>query len=198
MSQKSEQKIKSRESILASAANLLRERGIKASSVADVMAGAGLTVGGFYSHFASKEALFTETIKTAANALWDQLLQEAQGPSARERLSSVLRVYLSRRHRDNPIEGCILPSVAPEIAREGEPYRGALEAKLSGFVSSLAGLLGGGKESRERAIAVFALMYGALSLSRALQGTTLSDEFLQAAKKFGATAAPDDTCPPDR
>jgi TetR/AcrR family transcriptional repressor of nem operon len=192
MNQKAEQKLKSHEAILASAANLLRERGIRASSVADVMAGAGLTVGGFYSHFDSKESLFAETIKSAANALWDQLLEGATGPTTREKLVSVLRIYLSRRHRDSVPEGCILPSVAPEIAREGEPYRGALETKLSGFVTSLSALLGGTPEARERALAVFALMFGALTLSRALKGTTLSDEFLQAAKKLGAHAAPDE------
>jgi TetR/AcrR family transcriptional repressor of nem operon len=186
MSQKAEKKLKSHEAILSSAAALLRERGIRASSVLDVMKGAGLTVGGFYGHFGSKEQLFAETIRTAASTLWLQLLKSARGDSPRERVLSVVGRYLSRAHRDHPEAGCLLPSVAPEAAREGEPYRGALAKELSGFVSSLAEVLGPGSGRREEALGLIALMYGALSLSRAVAGTPLSDEFLRAAKELAA------------
>jgi TetR/AcrR family transcriptional repressor of nem operon len=96
----------------------------------------------------------------------------------------MIRRYLSRKHRDNKETGCPLPSAAPEVAREGEPYRSALENELSGFVSSFANILDAGAESREKALGLTALMYGALSLSRAVAGTRLSDEFLQAGKKL--------------
>jgi len=192
MNQKTKQKQKSREAIAASAAALLRERGIKASSVMDVMKGAGLTVGGFYNHFDSKEELFVETLRHAASANWDQLLKSAKGDSPRARTLSVIRQYLSRQHRDNKETGCLLPSAAPEVAREGEPYRSALEAELSGFVSALAKMVDGGVESREKALGLIALMYGALSLSRAVAGTRLSDEFLRAAKKLGEGALADE------
>jgi TetR/AcrR family transcriptional repressor of nem operon len=188
MSQKAEKKLQSHEAILASAAALLRERGIRASSVLDVMKGAGLTVGGFYGHFDSKEHLFTETIRTAASTLWLRLLKSAKGDSPRERAMSVVGRYLSRAHRDHPEAGCLLPSAAPEVAREGEPYRGALEKELSGFVSSLAEVLGSGSGRREEALGLIALMYGALSLSRAVSGTPLSDEFLRAAKELASRA----------
>src|SRR5437867_780032 len=134
MNPKTKQKQKSREAIAASAAALLRERGIKASSVMDVMKGAGLTVGGFYNHFDSKEELFVETLRNAASATWDHLLKSANGDSPRSRTLSVIRRYLSRQHRDNKETGCLLPSAAPEVAREGEPYRSALESALSGVV----------------------------------------------------------------
>ena len=185
MNQKTEQKLKSREAILASAVALLRERGIKESSVTDVMKGAGLTVGGFYSHFDSKEQLFVETLRSAASKMWDGLLNSARGDAPGVRARNVIRRYLSREHRDNPQAGCLLPSTAPEIAREGEPYRSALEKELSGFVNSFADLQGGGVENRERALGLIALMYGALSLSRAVAGTPLSDDFLRAAKNLG-------------
>lgn len=128
MNQKTNQKEKSREAIAASAAALLRERGIKAGSVMDVMKGAGLTVGGFYNHFDSKEELFVETLRNAVSANWDQLLKSAKGDSPRSRTLSVVRRRLSREHRDNKETGCPLPSAAPEVTREGEPYRSALEA----------------------------------------------------------------------
>lgn len=195
MNQKTEQKQKSHEAIVASAAALLRERGIKASSVLDVMKGAGLTVGGFYNHFDSKEHLFRETIQSAASTLWNQLLDTARGDTPRARVRSVLRSYLSRKHRDNAEAGCLLPSAAPEVARAGEPYRSALEAELSGFVRSLGELLGGAAAHRDEALGLIALMYGALSLSRAVAGTPLSDAFLQAARKLGERVLMGDTSP---
>ncbi|MCY1079327.1 TetR/AcrR family transcriptional regulator [Archangium lansingense] len=186
MSQKAEQKQKSHEAILASAAALLLERGIRASSVMDVMKGAGLTVGGFYGHFESKEQLFTETIRSTARTMWTRLLQRAMGDTSRPPALTVLEKYLSRKHRDTVEAGCPLPSIASEVAREGEPYRGALESELTEFVRELSDLLGPGEKSREKALGLLALMYGALSLSRAVRGTRLSDEFLEAAKKLGA------------
>ena len=193
MNQKKEQKQKSHEAILASAAALLRERGIKASSVMDVMKGAGLTVGGFYGHFDSKEQLFAETIQSAASATWSLLLDSAKGDSPGERAMSVVRGYLSRAHRDNAEKGCLLPSAAPEVAREGEPYKSALETELSGFVRSLTAVLGTDAEAREKALGLIALMYGALSLSRAVRGTPLSDELLKAAKKLAVRALAEDS-----
>jgi TetR/AcrR family transcriptional repressor of nem operon len=184
MNQKSKQKQESREAIARSAAALLRERGIKESSVKDVMMGAGLTVGGFYNHFDSKEELFVETLRNAVSATWAHLLKSANGDSPRSRTLSMIRRYLSRKHRDNKETGCPLPSAAPEVAREGEPYRSALEKELSGFVSSFANMLDAGAESREKALGLTALMFGSLSLSRAVAGTRLSDEILQAGKKL--------------
>lgn len=188
MNQKLDQKQRSHEAILASAAALLRERGIRASSVSDVMRGAGLTVGGFYGHFASKEHLFIETLRAGASATWQRLLSSAKGETARERVIGVLGRYLSRNHRDHPELGCMLPSAAPEVAREGEPYTSALEQQLSEFAASLSAVLDEGDDRRELALALIALMVGALSLSRAVRGTALSDDILRAAKKFAARA----------
>ena len=108
----------------------------------------------------------------------------ATGESPRERVVSVLSRYLSRTHRDGPESGCMLPNLAPEVARAGEPYRSVLEQELGGFVTALADLLEGDPARREKAAGLIALSYGALSLSRAVAGTPLSDEFLRAAKKL--------------
>ena len=192
MNQKTKQKQMSRDAIAASAAALLRQRGIRASSVMDIMKGAGLTVGGFYNHFDSKEELFVETLRNATSANWDQLLKSAKGDSPRSRALSMIRRYLSREHRDNKETGCLLPSAAPEVARTGEPYRSALEKELSTVVSSLANMLDAGDESREKSLGLIALMYGGLSLSRAVADTRLSDEFLRAAKKLAERALADE------
>lgn len=191
MTQKAEQKQRSREAILASAAALMRERGIHATSVMDVMKGAGLTVGGFYGHFDSKEKLFAATIRSTASTLWNRLVGTATGQSARERASSVIGRYLSRTHRDHPEAGCLLPSVAAEVGQEGAPYQQALEGELSRFAEIFGALLGKGASRREDALGLIALMVGALTLSRAVAGTPLSDEFLKAAKKLAARALPE-------
>jgi TetR/AcrR family transcriptional repressor of nem operon len=181
---KAKQKQESREAIEGSAAALLRERGIKASSVMDVMKGAGLTVGGFYNHFDSKEDLFVQVLQKGSQANWNGLLKSARGDSPRARALSVTRQYLSRRHRDCKDAGCLLPGAAAEVARAGEPYRSALEKELSSFIKSFAQMIDAGNESREKAVALLVVMYGALSLSQAVAGTRLSDEFLQEGKKL--------------
>lgn len=186
MTQKTEQKQKSHDAILASAAALLLERGIQASSIMDVMKGAGLTVGGFYGHFDSKEHLFTETLRATARTAWNALLRKAKEDAPEAPALKVLQRYLSRQHRDAVTPTCPLPSITAEVSRTGEPYRAALEVELQQFVQSYAELLPSGARRRDKALAAIALMYGALSLSRAVRGTKLGDEFLDAAKKLGA------------
>jgi TetR/AcrR family transcriptional regulator, transcriptional repressor for nem operon len=186
MTQKAEQKQKSHDAILSSASALLLERGIQASSIMDVMKGAGLTVGGFYGHFDSKEHLFTEVLKGAARGAWNTLLQKAKEDAPEAPARKALLRYLSRKHRDGVTPTCPLPSITAEVSRAGEPYRGALEVELQQFVQSFAELLPAGARRREKALAALALMSGALSLSRAVRGTKLSDEFLEAARKLGA------------
>ena len=183
MTQKSEQKDKSHGAIVASAAALMRARGIAATSVADVMKGAKLTVGGFYNHFESKEALFESTIRHTANTLWNRLLARADAaPTRREKARVVIGRYASRSHRDAPETGCLLPAVVPEVARDGGDYRDALGAEFRQFVDAFATLLG---ESRVVALGLIAMMYGGLSLARAFAGTKLSDEMLDAVNEVG-------------
>ena len=185
---KEAQRARTHAAILASAGALLRSRGVEASSVRDVMKGAGLTVGGFYAHFASKEDLFAAAIRETADTPWQVLLRKARGATGRARAVSVMKAYLSRRHRDEPESGCLLPSVTPEVARRGEPLRSALVDELEVLVGSLSELLGGDAAARREALGTLALMYGALSLSRAVQGTPLADEILRAARAHGARA----------
>lgn len=191
MNRKDEQKERSHRAILASASALLRGRGIRGSSVADVMKGAGLTVGGFYGHFDSKESLFVEAIRAGAGARWTALLRSAQGATPIRRVLSVVDRYLTTLHRDHPEAGCLMPSAAPEVAREGEPYRTALATALDDVVRSLATAMGDAPGDRERALGTVALMVGALSLSRAVKGTPLSDELLAAARQYAERALDD-------
>ena len=169
------------------AARLLRTRGLRLPSVADVMKGAKLTVGGFYGHWSSKEALFEEALRDALRSNWSQLIDLARGESARERLVSITRRYLSRAHRDTPEAGCPLPTTLGDVVVLGEPYRGAIAEELEVLVAGLGKLaepLGG----KQLALGLFALMVGGLSLARATEGTPLSDAILQASRALAQAA----------
>src|SRR5262245_52168386 len=98
---KAEQKQQTHETILASAEELLRTRGISGARVADVMKGAGLTVGGFYAHFPSKEALIDETLRRTTEAIRTKLFADLDKVPSEDRPLRVLKRYLSGAHRDS-------------------------------------------------------------------------------------------------
>lgn len=181
-----------REAILDAASRMLRSRGIRASSVSDVMAGAGLTVGGFYTHFRSKEDLFQQALSRTSRQMWTRLLEKAQGETGSARALSVVRRYLSRRLRDDEENGCPMPMTVTEVHHNKEAYLEVFAEELSEYREALARLWGDdAKAHRERALALIALMYGALSISRSLRGHVLSDEVLKAAKDLASEALVD-------
>ncbi|GMU58143.1 MAG: TetR family transcriptional regulator [Candidatus Xenobia bacterium] len=169
-------KRQTREAILESAARLLCERGPARASVHEVMSGAGLTVGGFYAHFDSKEALFEETFRRLAEQAWNELVEDP----TRERLLQFVRRYLSRTHRDHPAEGCPLPSTVGDI-EEDSSLRGVLSEQLGRFAEATGPALGGS----DRSLALLALLFGGLSLARALGADDpLSQQMLAGCRRF--------------
>lgn len=189
MTARDDQKQATRLAILASASALLRSNGIHTTSVAQVMKGAGLTVGGFYAHFDSKEALFLQVMRQSMRSNWTRLLLQPRDAQA-DPLRVFIERYLSPQHRDAEAEGCPLPMAAAEVIREGEPYRAVLADELGFLVDSLAALLGGSPQDRRKALGLVALLYGALTLSRAVRDTPLSAELLDAARAFAAESLP--------
>ena len=179
-------KAKTHEKILASAAKLFRTKGVAQTSVSDVMEGAGLTVGGFYAHFESKDALVEETLRRAMTELRPILLRELERASDWRRLEVVLQRYLSRDHRDNPPGGCPLPAMVAEMSAAGDAGREALAEEFEQNVRLIAG--SSAPEARQRMLGLLALMVGGVALSRALKGTPLSDELLKACRDTGRAA----------
>ncbi|UII74071.1 TetR/AcrR family transcriptional regulator [Pseudomonas sp. HN11] len=172
-----------REIIVEAATHLFRERGLHGISLSDVMAAAGLTHGGFYGHFASKEALATEACQQAfekANLGWqDKINRSKDMPTARE---AILRPYLSAAHRDNPGEGCPISAFTPDMCRE--PADTALQhAFIEGVEQSIEVFAQLQEEDRQAALAKYAMIIGAVTLARATRGSDLSDEFLEAVRK---------------
>jgi TetR/AcrR family transcriptional repressor of nem operon len=191
MNAKVEQKERSHETILESAAQLLRERGIAGARVAEVMKGAGLTVGGFYAHFASKEDLVDTALRRTGAELRERLFSRLDEKPEADRAEVVLKRYLSAAHRDAQSLGCPLPAVVGEIGTTAGEHRTVLEEEVGALAAKLEEYLPRQRAATPRALALglVALMYGGLSLARALRGTALSDEVIRACRALGAAAA---------
>ena len=191
MTNKAEQKELSHETILQSAARLLREKGIGGARVADVMSGAGLTVGGFYAHFASKAELVDEVLRRTGAELRQSLFGRLEDKPAADRAEVILKRYLSAAHRDVPVHGCALPAVVGEIGTGAPEHAQALGEQIEALAEGLGRELPPARPlgRRQLALGLVALMYGGLSLARALRGTPLSDEMLKACRALGIWAA---------
>lgn len=183
------QKLKTRLAILQSAAELIRERGIGGAGVAAVMGRAGLTVGGFYAHFESKEALVEEALLKSGNDMLEGARHGVERLSRRGRLLRLVNGYLSEAHVANAIHGCALPSVVYSVLFGEESLRGTLEQLVTKLTDELATPFGHGKKARARALGCVALMIGGISLARAFRGTPLSGEVLEATRMLARDVA---------
>jgi TetR/AcrR family transcriptional repressor of nem operon len=175
-----EQAARNRERIVEVAAKLFRERGFDGIGVADLMKSAGLTHGGFYGHFESKEDLMAQACERALDGSLATLNQVAER-GGENSLSAVASAYLSPAHRDRPGEGCALAALGAEATRHGSPVRSAFTRGVHSALEMLTRLVPGKSEraKRERALVTYASMIGALVLARAIYDQELSEEVLQ-------------------
>lgn len=175
-----EQANANRERILEVAGALFRERGYDGIGVADIMKRAGLTHGGFYGHFASKDDLAAEiTGRVLGRDGWRERLTGKRDPS----LADVVRSYLSARHRDDPGRGCFFAAVGSDVARQPRSVRRAFTDGLRKRVDLIRDLVPGRSAAarRQKAIATITGLVGALTLARAVDDPAFSDEILEAA-----------------
>jgi TetR/AcrR family transcriptional repressor of nem operon len=180
-----EKAAQNRQHILTAAARRFREYGINATGVDSITKDAGLTHGGLYSHFGSKEAIAAEAIRFAlrrSKRLWQRL---AESKGAKQAFPAIVEGYLSREHRDSPGQGCVVAALGADITRQPQSVRDAFTEELEEVFEFLARLMSsdGPSHSYEDAIAAFAGMVGALMLSRAVNDETLSERILQAMAK---------------
>jgi TetR/AcrR family transcriptional repressor of nem operon len=173
------------EQIVDAAAALFRAQGLDGVGVDAVMRHAGLTHGGFYRHFPSKEALVAEAVERA-------LAQGAVRQARFESLEALVASYLSERHRADQAHGCAIAALGSEIARrdarQTKGVRSVLTAQLRMRIAHIVALLRGGTAAsrRKRAIASMSGMVGALVLSRAVDDPVLAKEILVAGREaFG-------------
>jgi len=155
----------SRERILAAAARMFRAGGIEAVSVGDVMTKAGMTHGGFYKHFASKEALVAEACSFAMKESGARLRAAAEGAKKGEELKAIVDAYLTERHCDNPASGCALAALGGELGRTNTAARTALAEGRAAFVSLVARYWNG-PDAQANASALVSALVGAIVNAR--------------------------------
>ena len=189
-----------RDRIIDAAGALFRAKGFGGIGVADIMKAADLTHGGFYGHFASKDDLVAQASRrtmTRAAANWTKLV----GAAPDSPYTALLEHYLSPKHRDDPGKGCAFAALGNDAARSGKIVRKAFAEGLVPLIDILAQSIPGksipgksipGKSKaarRRKAVAAMATLVGALTMARAVEGTPLSDEMLEAAHRELAAAS---------
>lgn len=166
--------------LLKVAAVHLREKGPDRLSVASVMKSAGLTHGGFYAHFKSKDALLNETLAEIFGKSKRRVQRLLEGLPPKHALATYIDFYVAATHRDDPANGCALTALSSDMPRQSKKFRAAYEAG----VKSLAGFLAermqaaGIAQAEQLAPSILAAMAGAVSMSRTISDPELSDELL--------------------
>jgi TetR/AcrR family transcriptional repressor of nem operon len=170
-----------RETVINVASRLFREHGFDGIGLKDLMKGAGLTQGGFYKQFASKDDLATQASRRAlesATRRWSTAAATSSDP-----LEAIMEFYLSPGHLGEKADGCPLVALGSDAARQSEEVRRPFEDGIRAHIEVLDELMNDANRSNPsgKAMAILSLMVGAVTLSRILQDENLSQGILDAA-----------------
>ncbi|HEY2123816.1 MAG TPA: TetR/AcrR family transcriptional regulator [Chthoniobacterales bacterium] len=181
-----EQKAETHERILDAAARSFRERGSEGHGVAQLMKDAGLTHGGFYRHFESKEDLYVDAIARGFQEAADKMMAAAAKAPPGAQLRAIIEHYLSLEHLEDPGGGCVLPTLAAEIARQSPAVRARINAAMRSYRERLLPFFPGNDdaEKRRQFIVLFPAMAGVLMTARAMTDPAARKETLAAARHF--------------
>jgi TetR/AcrR family transcriptional regulator, transcriptional repressor for nem operon len=188
MRKSKEETAESRRRILDAAARLYREKGFDGVGVADIMEAAGMTHGGFYRHFPSKEALIGEAM---SEAFIDRAARLApnDGEDGRDLVRRYVETYLSQGHRDTPELGCPVAAVGSEAAHIGGQVSRVFDEGIERLVDRVALALGGQDEQRAQALRLLSTLVGAVVVARAVGAqSAIRDEVLDAVRADGEVA----------
>lgn len=174
------EKRKNHERIVRTAAKRFREKGLEGVGIADLMKEVGLTVGGFYKHFDSRDDLVVEALRSAFGT-WRRQAGAAASGGPSLTYATLVDDYLSEAHRDHPGSGCAIGALAGEIARSGKRTRALLTEEIRNAFQLIADLTPGKEEgpARSGAILTLSALVGAIGLSRAVSDEALSREILK-------------------
>ncbi|WP_293677823.1 TetR/AcrR family transcriptional regulator [uncultured Phenylobacterium sp.] len=159
-------KEETRRKVVRAAATAVRAKGPEGVGVAEIMAEAGLTHGGFYAHFPSKEALVVAAIDEAFGQSARRFARMLDGLDGPQSLGAFVDAYVSPAHRDNPASGCPIATLSSDLPRQGQPVRQAYERGVRALIGRLQNWLS--EDRRHLAASLLAEMAGAVSLSRAM------------------------------
>ena len=175
-----EQAAANREKIVEVASTLFRKHGFDGIGVADIMKAVGLTHGGFYGHFESKDDLAAEACTAAlSREWWKEAVKRSKGGG----LEAIVKAYLSPQHRSNRSHGCLFAAVGSDVVRQPRAVRHAVTKGFQALIDGLGSFMPAQAVAarRKQALATMAGLIGAVILSRAVDDPALSDEVLEAA-----------------
>ncbi len=184
-----DQALRNRQSIIDTASRVFRERGVDGVGVADLMREAGFTHGGFYNHFKSKDALAAEACAAVLSRAIEGMARviEADAEGRKGSFNAMLETYLSPTHRDDPGQGCPIPTLAADASRQGEQMQAAYAEGIEMFIQTMSSYFAGGGENpesseapRASAIGLLTQLVGTLVLARGVGAANpgLSEEIL--------------------
>jgi TetR/AcrR family transcriptional repressor of nem operon len=182
------EKTKTHKRIVKIASRRFREKGLAGVGIADLMKEAGLTVGGFYKHFDSRDALVAEAVSSAFGA-WKRQVDAAASGGPAVSYAKLIDDYLNEAHRDDPGTGCAFSALAGEIARSDKRTRALTSEQIRNDIQLLADLLPRKAKdknkaaARSKAILTFSALVGAMALARAVSDEALSLEILKTVKE---------------
>jgi TetR/AcrR family transcriptional regulator, transcriptional repressor for nem operon len=181
-----EHKAQNHENILSVAARSFREHGGDSSGIGTVMKKVGLTKGGFYRHFQSKDDLFVEAVARAFDDMGKGMLEVAKSAPEGQALRAMIGHYLSPRHASSPGTGCVLSAMGPELARKPLSVRRRFEASLESYRERLLPFIPG--QTRDEKMAKFRLLFpsmaGVLMMARATSDPRKREQMLLEARNF--------------
>jgi TetR/AcrR family transcriptional regulator, transcriptional repressor for nem operon len=186
MRYRSEHKAQIHRKIVKDAARRVRAEGITGAAVSAVMRDAGLTHGGFYKHFGSKDDLLTESLGEAFREIADRLAHAAEQSQPGTAWKAVVKAYLSPEHCDHPECGCPLAALAPELARAGKAMKAPILGELIKYKTRMLPLMPGRRAAdKERAFfGIFSMMIGAVAIARILPDPSARARVLAGARDF--------------
>jgi|SRR5258708_1275947 len=174
------EKAKTHKRIVAIASKRFREDGLTGVGIAELMKEAGLTVGGFYKHFGSRDDLVSQALSSAFGG-WKRRVDAAASGGPPVSYARLIDDYLNEAHRNNPGRGCAFGALAGEIARSDKQTRALASKQVRNDLQLIAGLLPdkNKRAARSKAILAFSALVGALALARAVSDEALSVEILK-------------------
>jgi TetR/AcrR family transcriptional regulator, transcriptional repressor for nem operon len=181
-----EHKAEVHQKIVRDASRRVRAEGLCGAAVAAVMRDTGLTHGGFYKHFASKDELLLESLQEAFREIADKLASAAEQSRPEAAWRAIVREYLSLEYCDHAERGCPLPALAPEMARADTAMRGQIFTELVKYRDRMLPFMPGRRtRDKERAFfVIFSTMTGAVEIARMLPDRTAQEKVLASAREF--------------
>lgn len=181
-----EHKVEIRQKIVKDASRRVRVKGLTGAAVSAVMQDAGLTHGGFYKHFGSKDDLLLESLREGFAEIKDTLAHAAEQSPPGKEWKAIVKTYLSLELCDHPERGCPLVALSPELARADRTMKPQIVAELVNYKSRMMPFMPGRRAvDKEHAFfAIFSTMIGAVEIARMLPESAMRKKVLESTKKF--------------